>query len=448
MAGCSNSFARETRSSGREAPSRKLNAEAECNSMYFNRRFLPRTSASHAGPYKLDTVQSRFHHSPRVPLEPWDVTSLSRCPTPHAPMPFQTTSHLFFSRVQRTQGFACEHVRNQGRLAFPHGALNSRERHFKTCRVRRERQKQPELLRAGFHRNRQHRHCADGGSRRVRFEIELQEFQQEFAVSRRHRKPQCPDMINRFLAPPVFSFEREDNFDLSDGKNVHAQPRKQLFEQPVQDEEQRLQQVHRRIQVHALFKIRWKIFGDQRMSVRALRQPPPAEPFLPESLDNRNFRETRKFFAGMDAPASQRFDELKRNAQTFERKSSHLKSFVSGWNHRHSKEALCRTYRSQGISGNGNVCFKADFRSDTLQVVRDLLRRTEELFAASQVEYDAVAKILLLAFWPILNTRRNRPRTVEKRGIGARFLRNGPPSPHDALERFCLHFRHSGFDSQ
>src|SRR5579859_5198156 len=72
----------------------------------------------------------------------------------------------------------------------------------------------------------------------------------------------------------------------------------------------------------------------------------------------------------------------------------------------------------------------------------DLLRRTEELFAASQVEYDRVAKILLLAFWSILNTRRNRPRTVEKRGIGARFLRKGPPSPDDPLERFCLHFRH------
>src|SRR5205807_9677365 len=85
MAGCSSSFARETRSSGREAPSRKLNAEAECSSTYFNRRFLPRTSASHAGPYRLDRVQSRFHHSPRVPLELWDVTSLSRCPILRAP---------------------------------------------------------------------------------------------------------------------------------------------------------------------------------------------------------------------------------------------------------------------------------------------------------------------------------------------------------------------------
>src|ERR1700730_16497091 len=118
MAGCSSSFARETRSSGREAPSRKLNAEAECSSTYFNRRFLTRTSASHAGPYRLDTVQSRFHHSPRVPRELWDVTSLSRCPTPRAPTHFQTTSHLFFSTVPRTRGSAGEYPRNSETWAF------------------------------------------------------------------------------------------------------------------------------------------------------------------------------------------------------------------------------------------------------------------------------------------------------------------------------------------
>src|SRR5258708_10366537 len=118
MPGCSSSFARETRSSGREAPSRKLNAELECSSTYFNRKFLPRTSASRARPYKFATMRSRFQHSPRVPLEPWDVTSLSRCPTPRAPMPFQTTSHLFFSTFPRTRGSDGEYLRNRETSAF------------------------------------------------------------------------------------------------------------------------------------------------------------------------------------------------------------------------------------------------------------------------------------------------------------------------------------------
>src|SRR5437762_12399298 len=78
--------------------------------------------------------------------------------------------------------------------------------------------------------SRKQRDRRDRRGRSVRFEIEPQEFQEQLAVSRRHRKPQCPDMINRVLPPRVLSFEREGNFDLSDGKNVHAQPCKQLFE--------------------------------------------------------------------------------------------------------------------------------------------------------------------------------------------------------------------------
>src|SRR5215471_747225 len=111
IAECSSSFARETRSSGREAPSRKLNAEAQWSSTYFNRIFLPQTSASHADPYRRDKARSCLRHSRCVPLVPWDVTFLSRCPTPRVPTLFQTTSRLFFSKVQRTRGFACEHLR-------------------------------------------------------------------------------------------------------------------------------------------------------------------------------------------------------------------------------------------------------------------------------------------------------------------------------------------------
>src|SRR5437016_13721820 len=61
MAGISSSFARDTRSSGREAPSRKLNADEEWSLTYFNRSFLPRTSALLAGPCRRGTVRSLRH---------------------------------------------------------------------------------------------------------------------------------------------------------------------------------------------------------------------------------------------------------------------------------------------------------------------------------------------------------------------------------------------------
>src|SRR5215472_5294446 len=80
--------------------------------------------------------------------------------------------------------------------------------------------------------------------------------------------------------------------------------------------------------------------------------------------------------------------------------------------------------------------------------MRYFFHRTEEFFTACQVEHYRVTKILLLASWPILNPRRNRPRTVQKSGIRRRFLRKGAPSPGDALKCLCLRLRHSGFHAQ
>src|SRR5215472_19333495 len=73
---------------------------------------------------------------------------------------------------------------------------------------------------------------------------------------------------------------------------------------------------------------------------------------------------------------------------------------------------------------------------------------TEEFFAACQVEHCAIRKILSFTCWSIINPRRNRPRTVQKRGVRRRFQRKGAPSPGDALKRLRLRFRHSGFHAQ
>src|SRR6267378_596967 len=118
MAGISSSFARDTRSSGREAPSRKLNADEEWSSTYFNRRFLPRTSASLAGPCRRGTPQSLRHFPGYFLIELFDATAAPRCPIHRVPTSFPTTNHLSFSTVRRTPGFACVRLRNQETSAF------------------------------------------------------------------------------------------------------------------------------------------------------------------------------------------------------------------------------------------------------------------------------------------------------------------------------------------
>src|SRR5215472_12464835 len=109
-------------------------------------------------------------------------------------------------------------------------------------------------------------------------------------------------MKERLFLAGVVLFQRECDFDFSDSKDVHSQPRAQLFEKPVKNEEQWLQQINRRLQVHALLKIRRKIFRDQRLGIRPLCQSPPTQSFLSEPLDSGNLWKGRKFSAGMDAP--------------------------------------------------------------------------------------------------------------------------------------------------
>jgi len=74
---------------------------------------------------------------------------------------------------------------------------------------------------------------------------------------------------------------------------------------------------------------------------------------------------------------------------------------------------------------------------------------TRRAFAASQVEYTVSQKSCSSRFGPILNTGRNRPRTVQEARHSARFLKKGTAiatrTPWNASR---LHFRHSGFDAQ
>src|SRR5258708_30231763 len=48
----------------------------------------------------------------------------------------------------------------------------------------------------------------------------------------------------------------------------------------------------------------------------------------------------------------------------------------------------------------------------------------------------------LLTLCSILDARRNRPRTIEKRSIPSRFLRRGPPSPDEDRKSTRLNSSH------
>jgi len=79
------------------------------------------------------------------------------------------------------------------------------------------------------------------------------------------------------------------------------------------------------------------------VNLRAACRAPPVESFLPQPLDNGNFGKGRKFRTGADAPAFQCLDELEWNSESFKRKPSDPKTFLSGRNDRDTGETLRRT---------------------------------------------------------------------------------------------------------
>src|SRR5215470_2309546 len=84
--------------------------------------------------------------------------------------------------------------------AFPDGTLNSREGDFQTFRIGRERQEKSQLSGARLARNRQHANRDDRQRWRVRFEVQLQKLQKQFAVPRRNRKAKRSDMKDGFFS--------------------------------------------------------------------------------------------------------------------------------------------------------------------------------------------------------------------------------------------------------
>src|SRR5208283_770786 len=95
IAGIPELAAASANSSGSEAPSRKLKAEQEWSSTYISRRFLPRTIAWNAGPYRCGRGLALLLWQEH-PNGPWNATRERGRPIPHGPKEFRTTTRRWF----------------------------------------------------------------------------------------------------------------------------------------------------------------------------------------------------------------------------------------------------------------------------------------------------------------------------------------------------------------
>ncbi len=178
------------------------------------------------------------------------------------------------------------------------------------------------------------------------------------------------------------------------------------------------------------------------------REQLPAPAFLPQSLDDGNIGKRRKLRAGVDTPSFQGFDQLNRHRQRGGRKGSQSDTLVAFRNHRDAGKSSGRTNRSFRIPGDSHARIESHIPGHTPQVVCDFLGRAKEPLTTGDIENDGIEPFSIVAFTDGLDTRRNRPRTIEKRRMCAYFCCWRPPPPHHTRTHFRLRFRHADFHSR
>src|SRR5258708_9311837 len=126
------------------------------------------------------------------------------------------------------------------------------------------------------------------------FQVKVQELQQRLGVLHRHWKAESANPAIRNGRPLFFPgisvfmhVELKAQSYLIGGKRTRHQTRRELLQQPVQDENQRLQVLDWVFQLQAFFKSHRGIDGNEHPGPFSASEPLQMKTSLPEPFDER-----------------------------------------------------------------------------------------------------------------------------------------------------------------
>ena len=122
------------------------------------------------------------------------------------------------------------------------------------------------------------------------------------------------------------------------------------------------------------------------MVVVAARQGLKPTPHLPNPCNERHLRQTSQLAKRPNSPGSECFPLFRFEFQHRERKRGQDVGLVASGNDRDSRKAACRYHRGINIAGRGGAGFKSRSLSGSPQRHGNLLWRSEEPFAGSNVQ--------------------------------------------------------------
>jgi hypothetical protein len=272
--------------------------------------------------------------------------------------------------------------------SFAHDGLDARQRQLQFHRLRRHRHKQAALGSLRLHRFDGEPDMHDGRGRRMRRQIELQQLQKRFGIERRHGQPQRALMRGA-------GFQLQPQPQLIGGQAARGQAYRQPVDEPRQHEGQRLQQLHRILQLQLVFET--ERLGKRRQLALgfAARQLAQMETFRAEALGDAQRRQSGHVVETADAPALQGFLQFRRRAQQGQRQRAQKFRLVAIRNNADAGKSARRADGRIRVGGQRETGFDSHFRSAPRDGDGNILRQTEETVEAGSVQRDGVGSGLL-----------------------------------------------------
>jgi len=140
----------------------------------------------------------------------------------------------------------------------------------------------------------------DGGGGRVRLEVEMEETEPESAVVIRERGADGAGVS-------AAAFERERDGDGGEGENLCGGADDEVVEEDTEDEEERVEEFDRGVELDAFFEGEGRVGGDEEMRGLASGELTEAAAFLAEAGDEFFFGQRGEGAEGGDAPAGEGF---------------------------------------------------------------------------------------------------------------------------------------------
>ncbi len=220
----------------------------------------------------------------------------------------------------------------------------------------------------------------DGSGGRVRLQIEMKEAEPETAIVAGEGGADGARV-------GAAAFKGEGDGDGGEGEDLRGGAGDEVVEKDAEDEEERVEEFDRCVELDALFESEGWFGGDEVMRGNSLGELAQAAALLAEAGDEFFFRKTGESAECSDAPAGEGFSVFGGEREDGERQGGKGGGFVSCGDHRDAdRHAAGEAEGGMQVGADDDGGLNAEGADGLQELFSEFFRRAEELFGSGNVE--------------------------------------------------------------